>query len=166
MTANAAWAPVPAFRFEVEFARAPLGGGESGADVVLCGGAFSECSGLEATMEPKVIKEGGLNYGANQRMGQVTFATVVLKRGMTRNRDLWRWFSLVAEGAYAMRLYAWIRMRDAAGAEVLTWELSRALPVKFKAADLSGRATDVAVEELHIAHEGLRLGTPNRRSES
>src|SRR3982751_6445672 len=61
----------------------------------LCSAAFSECTGLEATMEPKVIKEGGRNYGAVQRVGLVTFATVVLKRGITTQRDLWKWFDLV-----------------------------------------------------------------------
>ncbi len=50
-------------------------------------------------MEPKVIKAGGANYGAAQRVGPVSFATVVLKRGMTSTRDLWNWFANVAGGA-------------------------------------------------------------------
>jgi len=49
-------------------------------------------------MEVKVIKEGGRNYGVIQRSGLVTFATVVLKRGMTTTRDLYKWFELVAMG--------------------------------------------------------------------
>lgn len=153
-----AWAPFHVFRFRVTFTEAPLGA-EPGGPVELCGAAFSECTGLEATMEPKVIKEGGRNYGAVQRMGQVTFATVVLKRGMTASRDLWKWFSLVGEGAYAHRLNARVAMLDGAGAEVVAWELARALPVKFKAADLNGKGTEVGIEELHIAHESLTLAT-------
>jgi hypothetical protein len=31
------------------------------------------------------------------------------------------------------------------------------MPVKFRAGDLSARATDVAIEELHLVHEGLRM---------
>lgn len=149
-----AYAPLHVFRFQVEFSQ------EGGGDVPLCGGAFSEVTGLEATMEPKVIKEGGRNYGALQRMGQVTFATVVLKRGMTANRDLWRWFWLVGQGAYAVRLHARVSMRDTEDNEVLAWELDRAMPVKFKAADLNGKGSDVGIEELHIAHEGMRLVHP------
>jgi phage tail-like protein len=157
-----AWAPFHVFRFRVTFVEAPLSG--KGADSVpLCGAAFSECTGLEATMEPKVIKEGGRNYGAAQRMGQVTFATVVLKRGMTASRDLWQWFSLVGEGAYAHRLNARVAMLDASGAEVVAWDLARALPVKFKAADLNGKATEVGIEELHIAHESLTLSLPGKK---
>lgn len=155
------WAPFQVFRFHVEFSAVSLeGAATDGAAKNLCGGAFSECTGLEATMEPKVIKEGGRNYGAAQRMGQVTFATVVLKRGMTKNRDLWKWFWLVGQGAYAFRLNARIRMEDEAGNEVLVWQLERAMPVKFKAADLNAKGSDVGIEELHIAHEGLKLLRP------
>jgi phage tail-like protein len=155
-----ALAPFNVFRFQVDFEQAALDGAGAGSGLVkLCSGAFSECSGLEATMEPKVIKEGGHNYGAHQRAGPVTFGTVILKRGMTTTRDLWKWFDLVSNGAYAYRLSARIVMRDGAGKDVLTWRLKRAMPIKFKAADLNARNTEVGIEELHLAHEGLRLVT-------
>src|SRR5262245_61104180 len=85
--------PFHVFRFHVEFNETKLDK-SAGSAVPLCSGAFSECTGLEATMEPKVVKAGGQNYGAAQRAGPVTFATVILKRGMTTTRDLWNWFSL------------------------------------------------------------------------
>jgi len=152
-------APLHVFNFHVSFRRDGLLQPASG-EVNLCSGAFAECTGLEATMEPKVIKVGGSNYGTAQRMGRVTFATVVLKRGMTTTRDLWKWFQMVAGGAYAYRLAVEIQMRDAAGNAVLTWQLARALPVKFKAADLNAKGTEVGIEELHLAHEGLTLTAP------
>lgn len=150
-------APLHVFRFHVEFTRDALSGEPEGTRVPLCSGAFSECTGLEATMEPKEIKAGGLNYGPAQRVGPVSFATVVLKRGMTSTRDLWSWFQLVSGGAYAYRLSAEIQMQDGRGETVLTWVLRRALPVKFKAAELNARGTEVGIEELHLAHEGLHL---------
>src|SRR3954454_19802352 len=107
--AGARTEPYQTFRFHIEFHEDRLGGTGGNADVALCRGAFAECSGLEATMEPKVIKEGGRNYGAAQRAGPVTFATVVLKRGMTHSRDLWRWYELAAGLArYSYRLTATI----------------------------------------------------------
>ena len=93
-------APLHVFRFAVTFKRDALTGSASKSPVPLCSGAFAECTGIEATMEPKVIKAGGLNYGPAQRVGQVAFATVILKRGMTTTRDLWQWYQLVAGGAY------------------------------------------------------------------
>jgi phage tail-like protein len=146
--------PFPLFRFHVEFRR------EQDNDVQLAHGAFSECTGLEATMEPKVIKAGGANYGAYQRVGRVTFATVILKRGITTGRDLWKWFSHVNEqGKSALRLDVRImifdEVADPAVDPKLTVRLFRALPIKFKSGDLNARATDVGIEELHLAHEGL-----------
>lgn len=152
--------PLHVFRFQVDFQTDPLQLTGNNTPVTLCSGAFSECTGLEATMEPKVIKEGGRNYGAAQRAGQVTFATVILKRGMTSTRDLWKWFELVSTGAYAYRLAAIVTLFDTAGQGVLAWRLDKALPIKFKAADLNAKGTDVGVEELHLAHEGLRLVEP------
>lgn len=150
-------APLQVFRFHVTFKRDALRGSADGSEVPLCSGAFAECSGLEATMEPKIIKAGGANYGAAQRVGPVTFATVMLKRGMTSTRDLWHWFEMVSGGSYAYRLSVEIAMQDSAGETVLVWGLDQALPIKFKAADLNARGTEVGIEELHLAHQGLRL---------
>jgi phage tail-like protein len=148
--------PIGVFNFHVAFSRDPLEGGSGGgSDATLCQGAFSELTGLEATMEPRTIREGGRNWGSLQRPGVVNFATVVLKRGITRSRDLWWWFELLGQGGYVNRLKAEIEIRDAAGDRVMGWTLRRALPVKFKAADLNARGADVGVEELHIVHEGL-----------
>lgn len=151
--------PLRGFRFQVDFKEQMLGNETEGGEVVLCSGAFAECSGLEVTMEPKAIKEGGRNWGAAQRMGNVNFATVVLKRGLTQTDDLWAWFSLVGEGAYAQRLNVAITMFDQAGQGVFSWTLKRALPTKFKAPDLNASNNEVAIEELHLVHEGLARAT-------
>ena len=150
--------PLHVFNFEVEFVETRLTVDMAAQAVSVCKGAFAECTGLEATMEPKVIKAGGANYGAYQRVGQVSFATVVLKRGMTRARDLFKWFELTtASGAYTYRMDVSIRMRDAQGNPVVSWHLDKAMPVKFKAADLNAKGSDIGIEELHLAHEGLSL---------
>jgi len=156
-------APWPGFRFHVEFTAEPLAGSGGGAPQ-LCRGAFSDISGLEATMEPKAIREGGWHYGVHQRVGTVTFATVVLKRGMTTTRHLWDWFYQTAgvsrDGkgpAWGQRLSVLIVHQGVDGTPLLRWKLLRALPVKFKAGDLSARATEVVVEELHLVHEGMSV---------
>lgn len=150
--------PFAAFRFQVDFKQA-------GTSLSVARGAFSECSGLEATMEPKVINAGGQNYGPAQRVGPVTFAAVVLKRGLTSNWDLWKWFSKVARGAYAYRMDAEITILGPAhpdrAAPRFAWQLQRCLPTKFKAPDLDASSEEIAIEELHLAHEGLLLVGPS-----
>lgn len=149
--------PVHVFRFQVDFREQLIGNDSEGPNTVLCSGAFSECSGLEATMEPKVIKEGGRNWGAIQRSGKTTFATLVLKRGMTTTRDLWTWYEFVGTGKYAHRLNVVVTLFDTAGKAILAWKLTHAMPIKFKAADMNAKGADVAIEELHLAHEGMSM---------
>ena len=149
--------PLHMFNFEIEFEVDSLSSGGGSGSVDICSGAFAECTGLEATMEPKVIKEGGRNYGAVQRAGPVTFATVILKRGMTTTRHLWRWFEAVNTGGYAHRLTVTVTMKNNAGEPMIRWRLEKAMPIKFKAADLNATGSEIGIEELHLAHEGLTL---------
>ncbi len=156
--------PIQPFRFQVDFKEQLIGNDSEGDDLLLCSGAFAECSGFEATMEPKVIKEGGRNWGAVQRSGKTSFATLVLKRGMTSTRDLWAWYEFVGTGKYAHRLNVVVTLFDTAGAAQLAWKLTQALPIKFKAADFDASGREVAIEELHLAHEGLSLLAPSEIS--
>jgi phage tail-like protein len=152
--------PLPVFRFQVDFFETSADATKpgSGTSIPLCSGSFSECTGLEATMEPFVIRPGGVNYGAIQRVGKVTFATVILRRGMTTTRHLWRWFSLVTQGgAYAYRLNSKVTVFDHEGNPQLRWLLDRTLPIKFKAADLNALSVNVGIEELQLTHQGLTL---------
>jgi len=158
--------PFQLFRFEVEFlrTRTTQTQGAAGANVALCSGSFSECTGLEATMEPKVIKSGGANYGAFQRVGPVTFATVILKRGITTSRDLWAWFSQVtvkAQSAFRLDVRIVVKAPGTTPEPVTAFvvRLHRALPVKLKVGDMNARSTEIGIEELHLAHEGLVIET-------
>lgn len=149
-------------------------------------GGFSEISGLEASMEHKVIKEGGRNYGTVMRAGQTTFATVILKRGIVSSRHLWNWWSMFAGadqaddslpeeknrcdvliGLIQSVPLPWPPSGDSGAgvtpsegpshAAKVAWKLRNAMPVKFKIGDFNAKGSDVAVEELHLVHEGLDL---------
>jgi len=132
----------------------------------LCQGSFSEISGLEMSMTPKTYHEGGRNWGEVQLAGLTTFPPVVLRRGITTIEDLWSWFDITTRGAnYGLRYNGVIDIfhpaRSLADAPILRWHLTNALPTKFKGPDLSGTASQIAVEELHLVHEGLRLERPD-----
>ena len=153
--------PLIANRFEVKFySIAPEG---PPGPVDLCGGAFSEVSGLEATMEPRAIREGGQYRGEYQRAGQVTYATVILKRGITSTSHLWTWFDLVGGKMTGHRLRAELTHFESykngpnafKKVQRFHWVMQNAMPVKFKAATYNGTAAEVGVEELHFVHEGL-----------
>jgi phage tail-like protein len=152
--------PLHVFRFQVDFFTDSLSDDGSHEQFPVCSGAFAECTGLEATMEPKVIKEGGRNYGAAQRAGGTTFATVVLKRGISNNQNLYQIFNSVSTGYFAPRMQVTINLFDIDGSAVLAWQLDKAMPIRYKFADFNARNSEVGIEELHLVHEGLWSVTP------
>ncbi len=140
---------------------------------MLCQGLFSEVSGLELTMEPKVISEGGRNWGEIQRVGTTKFSPIVLKRGITQHNDLWSWFDTVSRGNnYGYRMQGEIVVYgpglDDSKERIpaITWKLGGVLPTKFKGADLSSTAAQVAIEEVHLAIESLTIERPNSSTSS
>ncbi|MBV9931300.1 MAG: phage tail protein [Alphaproteobacteria bacterium] len=161
--------PYGSFAFHVAFEAGGGGFGPFGSvDPGIVGG-FSDVSGLEAMMEHKVIKVGGRNYGPQLRAGPVTFGTVILKRGIVRAQPLWAWWSLFAGAdgksdglpTPANRCNLVIALIDPSPAKARTaavaWRLRNAMPVKFRIGDLNAKGGEVAVEEIHLVHEGLDL---------
>jgi len=114
-------------------------------------------TGLEATMSPRAIREGGRNFGQVQRPGPTAFGTLTLKRGFTSPVDLWTWFDLVANRERFGRLLNGNIDIYSGTALAFTWNLVNVLPVKFKSPDLSATSTQVAIEELQVAFEQLTL---------
>ena len=150
------------FRYRVDFHDSTKDPTDPSGSVAVCSGKFSEVTGFEASMEPHAIPEGGRNWGDVQRVGKTTFATLILKRGMTDDRGLWKWFNGVTTGSYAYRLNAKVTMlapdqevSDQDG--ILAWEFANCLPVKLKAADLASSNSEIGIEELHLNHEGMTL---------
>jgi phage tail-like protein len=108
--------------------------------------------------------EGGRNNGVLQRAGRVKPARITLRRGMlhpvggTVNTDLWRWFADVVDGVLPLRRYdGTVEVLDERTRVVASWAFVRGLPAKIVGPQLNARTGEVAVEELQIAHEGLRL---------
>jgi phage tail-like protein len=158
---SASITPLHVFRFQVDFFTDSLSDDGSHDQFQVCSGAFAECTGLEATMEPKVIKEGGRNYGAAQRAGGTTFATVILKRGISSNQNLYQIFNSIATGTFAPRMQVTINLFNNDGSAVrIAWQLNKAMPVKYKFSDLNSKNGEIGIEELHLVHEGLWSVTP------
>jgi phage tail-like protein len=149
---------------------APGGGGDGTALDQLGGGGFQECSGLELDVEARDYVEGARNDGVVRRIGRVKATPIVLKRGMFVptpggyvDTALWDWLQGMVDGATPPPRYdGKIEVRDAAQRRVVArWSFARALPLKVSGPGLNGKTGDIAIEELHLGHEGLRLeGTP------
>jgi phage tail-like protein len=129
-------------------------------------GGFSECSGLTLEADVKEYLEGGFNYGVVRRVGRVKLEPIVLKRGMfvknggSADSTLWDWLSATVYGLVPIPRYNGIvSVLDPTNQRVTAnWHFDRGLPVKVAGPSLNAKTGEVAIEELHIAHEGLRLG--------
>jgi phage tail-like protein len=138
---------------------------KSGAGDLLGDGGFQECSGLEIEMDVQELVEGGRNDGIIRRVGRGKYTNLVLKRGMifpdggTVNDELWNWLQGVLSGVRPVARYdGTVEVLDPTGVDVVaTWEFDRGLPAKISGPQLNAKTGEIAIEELTIAHEGLRL---------
>lgn len=145
--------PFTAFNFAVEISVPEV-------STEVCNAAFSECDGLEMNMEVKTIREGGNNGRQIRLSGALTFGQLTLKRGMTANLDLWKWFEKLIEKP-DLRADAEVVLFAMDGVtERARFLLSRCVPVKLKAPPLNGKDGMVAVEEFQLAYESLTLKPP------
>ncbi len=145
--------PFTAFNFAVEI-------NVPGLSTKACAASFSECDGLDMTMEVKTIREGGNNGRQIRLAGPLAYAQLTLKRGMTETFDLWEWFAAVLKNP-SLRADAEVVVFAPNGtAERARFILSRCLPVKLKAPPLNAKDGMVAIEELQIAYESLELKRP------
>jgi phage tail-like protein len=126
-------------------------------------GGFQECSGLELEQDVQEYLEGGRNDGIIRRVGRVKYPAIVLKRGMffmsdRLNRDVWIWIQDIVRGVRPVRRFdGTIEVYSSGFTVMARWEFDRGLPTHVKGPELNAKTGEVAIEELHIAHEGLRL---------
>ena len=149
--------PFTAFNFAVEI-------NVPGVSRKICSAAFAECDGLDMTMEVKTIREGGNNSTQYRLAGPVTYGQLSLKRGMTATFDLWDWFNATLNNA-RLRADAEVVLFAGDGrTERARFILKRCLPVKVKAPSLNAKDGMIAIEELQLAYESMRLKRPGGAS--
>lgn len=127
----------------------------------LCKAAFSECDGLEISMEPKTFQQGGLNTEQVHLAGPASYAQLTLKRGMSRDFGLWRWFTEVLKtDRRGLRGQATVVMLDANRRAQLTFKLKDCLPIKLRAPALNAAEGGIAIEEMQLVYAALDVEFP------
>lgn len=130
----------------------------SAVDNIVLGG-FTECSGLEMELETETYNEGGNNGRALNFPTRVKWSHIHLKRGAALSMELWKWHYAFVEGK-GKRRDGLIVLQDDLHVPVQVWAFSRGLPVKWTGPSMNASQSQVGIEELEIAHEGLRSHTP------
>jgi len=134
--------PLPKFHFRVEWGGSTIG--------------FSEVSGLN--IENKVIeyRDGAsLEFSKLKMPGMREFSNITLKRGVFKgNNEFHSWLNTIALNTVERRDIT-ISLLDENHEPTVVWKIKNAFPVKVQSTDLKADGSEVAIEQLDIAHEGL-----------
>jgi len=122
--------------------------------------SFSEVSGL--TMEAEVVEyRGGADKQLSTRKqpGLKKFSNVTLKRGIApaeAGNGLFEWYNTIAAGNVTRRPVT-VSLLNEARDPVMTWKIRDAWPVKIEGPGLKSTGTDVAIESIEFACEGIEI---------
>ena len=134
--------PLPVFCFKVELGM----GGEA---------FFKSVGGLRYEMETLPVKEGGQNATTYQLVGAVKWSNIVLKRGFTKDSKLIAWRQEWLGGKMTRIEAGKITLLDTALKPQAEWTFFRGLPIKWEISEFDASKSELAIETLEIAHEGL-----------
>lgn len=124
-------------------------------------GAFTEVSGLSVEVEVEELSEGGHNQFVHKLPGRMKWPNIVLKRGVTESDSLFEWLNRSSGDGFAgagnklERCEGEIVLVDAARKPVRRWQFAGAYAVRWNGPTLAASSTDLATEELEIAHDGF-----------
>ena len=137
---------------------------------------FSECTGLQLETKVYEYREGGRNSHALKFPDPGSVGTITLKRGITSGPSsdlLYRWQRDVMAGRFDpaanpnrrpadpnqdLDNKVAVVLLDEMGRPLKRWQLVRPFPVKWSGPELKASASDVAIEVLELACEGIELG--------
>ena len=124
---------------------------------------FQKASELSVEIANVQYYEGG-SLIPNKSPGRLTFADVTLERGATMDRDLFDWFTQVAEASANIGLKEPLFKRnldivqqDRDGTTLRRWSLTGAWPVKFVAGDWDNEADENVIESVTLTYDFFEL---------
>jgi phage tail-like protein len=117
-------------------------------------GNFSECTGLSAEYEVMEYLPGGAPSPVKLR-GAIKYPNVVLKRGVTSEDALIKWFYQAQDPSQRPDLTISLIGPDAG--TIQTWVFNGAFPLKWQGPSLNAKSNNVATESLEVSHAGLDI---------
>lgn len=115
---------------------------------------FKEVSGFDASIDVIEYREGNEVTTPRKLPGLTKYGNITLKWGTTDSMELYEWIQECIEGTIERKTITIIAV-DEEGGDVATWQVIEAWPTKYTAPDFDAMSTDVAIELLEFAHEGM-----------
>jgi phage tail-like protein len=124
-------------------------------------GHFMECSGLKNASAVFEIEEGGLNGRTHKRVGQSKWENLVLRYASSNSTFMveWRdkWLQDKFTDGLRTAFSGAIRLCDNSGATLRTYSFKNAWPVSWEGPSFNSGSSELAIETLEIAHDGLEI---------
>ena len=150
--------PLGAFNFYVTLIdKSSVAGALVTAALSYAVAGFSECSGLDATVEIMDYREGGVNGYVHRFATRALYSNLTLKHGVIYlYDDLWTWHYSWVQGS-GTRKDGMVVLLDESRNPAKIWKFKSGIPTKWVGPSLNATQNSVAIESLEIAHEGLVL---------
>ncbi len=135
--------PLPKFSFKVEV---------EGGMVA----SFQEVSGLDAEADVIEYRHGDSPVFSTIKMpGLRKYTDISLKKGtFTGDINFFTWFNEIQLNTIARKTVTIMLLNEKGEAQII-WTLTNAWPKQVQGTDLNSSSSEVAVETLVLAHEGL-----------
>ena len=117
-------------------------------------GGFSEVTGFDASIDVMEYREGDMVQTQMKIPGLKKYGNVTLKKGLADSRALYDWLDAGITGEVERKTIT-VTLLDATETAVASWRVINAWPVKYTGPDFNATSSEVAVESLEIAHEGM-----------
>ena len=110
-------------------------------------GGFSEASGFDASIDVIEYREGDMVQTPMKLPGLKKYGNITLKQGVADSMVMYEWMIAGVEGE--------VEILDETETATASWQVINAWPAKYTAPDFNATASEVAIETLEIAHEGM-----------
>lgn len=119
---------------------------------------FQEVSGLDIEAQPITYRHGNSPIFSEISMpGIIKNSNVTMKKAVfAKDNSFWDWYVKIKMNTIE-RQNVVIKLLDEGGNPTMTWTLSNAWPTKITSTDLKSDGSEVAIESIEIAHEGLTI---------
>ena len=129
------------FRFKVEIDGLEAGG-------------FSEVTGFDASIDVMEYREGDMVQTPMKMPGLKKYGNITLRKGLADTTVLYDWITAGIEGEVERKTIT-ITLLDQTESPVASWQVLNAWPVKYTGPDFNATSSEVAIETLEVAHEGM-----------
>lgn len=117
---------------------------------------FSEASGLSTETDVVEYRTGDTDITVTKVPGLKKFTNISLKRGFTASDELWKWRKSVLDGV-TERHSGTIQLLNEARETAIKWNFREGWPSKWEGPSLNAKTSEVGIETLEIACEGLEM---------